>query len=214
MVIDARDHVRLTGMVADLAISHAVTAIPGEVADPSHRMLLAEAISDAGGLLPEPAARLVQSARKSGQRVIAVGTTVVRALETAARPNGSIRPASGWTDLVLGPDRAARKSPSSLLDYTPQRRATCCFSKPSPAPSSSAPLTPPRSNAATCGTSSENPPSSCLKNRRRLAEDERLRFMDEPVGIGLVLISMPHAEPARWNTRHPEEQRCDYNVST
>ena len=32
----------------------------------------------------------------------------MRALETAARPNGSIRPASGWTDLVLGPDRAAR----------------------------------------------------------------------------------------------------------
>lgn len=45
VVIDARDHVRLTGMVADLAISHAVTAIPGDVADPSHRMLLAEAIS-------------------------------------------------------------------------------------------------------------------------------------------------------------------------
>jgi S-adenosylmethionine:tRNA ribosyltransferase-isomerase len=58
--------------------------------------------------VPEPTARLVQSARRSGHRVIAVGTTVVRALETAARPSGGIRPASGWTDLVLGPDRMAR----------------------------------------------------------------------------------------------------------
>jgi len=58
--------------------------------------------------VPAATARLVQSARKSGPRVIAVGTTAVRALETAARPHGGIRPASGWTDLVLGPDRPAR----------------------------------------------------------------------------------------------------------
>ncbi len=50
VVIDARDHVRLTAMVADLAIPHAATAIPGDVADPSHRLLLAEAVADAGGL--------------------------------------------------------------------------------------------------------------------------------------------------------------------
>ncbi|MGH3763761.1 MAG: SDR family NAD(P)-dependent oxidoreductase [Pseudonocardiaceae bacterium] len=50
VVIDARDHVRLTDMVADLALSHAVTAIPGDVADAGHRMLLAEAVAGAGGL--------------------------------------------------------------------------------------------------------------------------------------------------------------------
>jgi len=50
-------------------------------------------------------ARLVRSARSAGRRVIAVGTTVVRALESAAAPDGSVHPASGWTDLVLGPDR-------------------------------------------------------------------------------------------------------------
>lgn len=50
VVIDARDHVRLIEMVDDLAIPHAVTAIPGDVADPSHRALLAEAVAEAGGL--------------------------------------------------------------------------------------------------------------------------------------------------------------------
>ena len=36
-------------------------------------------------------------------RVIAVGTTVVRALETAAGEDGRVRPASGWTRLQIGP---------------------------------------------------------------------------------------------------------------
>lgn len=57
--------------------------------------------------VPEPTARLVQSTRDAGKRVIAVGTTVVRALETAVAPDGCIRPASGWTGLVLGPDHPA-----------------------------------------------------------------------------------------------------------
>ena len=43
-----------------------------------------------------------------GGRVVAVGTTVTRALETATDDDGVVRPRSGWTDLVLGPDRPAR----------------------------------------------------------------------------------------------------------
>lgn len=53
-------------------------------------------------------ARLVMSARCSGSRVVAVGTSVVRALESAASGSGEVRAASGWTDLVLGPHRHAR----------------------------------------------------------------------------------------------------------
>jgi S-adenosylmethionine:tRNA ribosyltransferase-isomerase len=53
-------------------------------------------------------ARLVNSAREAGRRVVAVGTTVVRALETVAARDGTVRPAAGWTDLVLGPARPAR----------------------------------------------------------------------------------------------------------
>jgi S-adenosylmethionine:tRNA ribosyltransferase-isomerase len=40
--------------------------------------------------------------------VVAVGTTVTRALETAAGDDGVVRAAHGWTSLVLGPDRPAR----------------------------------------------------------------------------------------------------------
>jgi S-adenosylmethionine:tRNA ribosyltransferase-isomerase len=58
--------------------------------------------------VPESTARLVQSAHDAGHRVVAVGTTVVRALETATQPGGLIEPARGWTDLVLGPSHTAR----------------------------------------------------------------------------------------------------------
>jgi S-adenosylmethionine:tRNA ribosyltransferase-isomerase len=55
--------------------------------------------------VPEPTARLVNAVRRWGGRVIAVGTTVVRALETVADPLGRVRGRSGWTGLVIGPDR-------------------------------------------------------------------------------------------------------------
>jgi S-adenosylmethionine:tRNA ribosyltransferase-isomerase len=58
--------------------------------------------------VPEVTARLVTGTRRAGHRVVAVGTTVTRALETATDDDGVTRPASGWTDLVLGPDRPAR----------------------------------------------------------------------------------------------------------
>ncbi len=58
--------------------------------------------------VPPDTARLANSAGAAGRRVVAVGTTATRALESAAGPDGAVRPASGWTDLVLGPDRHAR----------------------------------------------------------------------------------------------------------
>jgi S-adenosylmethionine:tRNA ribosyltransferase-isomerase len=58
--------------------------------------------------VPAATARLVNSTRQAGGRVIAVGTTVTRALESAAEPDGSVVPRHGWTDLVLGASRPAR----------------------------------------------------------------------------------------------------------
>jgi S-adenosylmethionine:tRNA ribosyltransferase-isomerase len=58
--------------------------------------------------VPEPTARLVNHIRASGGRVVAVGTTVTRALETVAGDDGTVAPGEGWTDLVLGPGRQAR----------------------------------------------------------------------------------------------------------
>jgi S-adenosylmethionine:tRNA ribosyltransferase-isomerase len=58
--------------------------------------------------VPAPTARLVNSARAAGNRVIAVGTTVTRALESTATAAGVVRPAVGFTDLVLGPQHPCR----------------------------------------------------------------------------------------------------------
>ena len=57
--------------------------------------------------VPRPTAELVEVTRAAGRRVVAVGTTVVRALESAV-VDGQVRPTSGWTSLVLGPDRPTR----------------------------------------------------------------------------------------------------------
>ena len=58
--------------------------------------------------VPAPTARLVNLTRANGGRVIAVGTTVVRALETVARADGSVSAGAGWTSLVIEPDRDVR----------------------------------------------------------------------------------------------------------
>ena len=58
--------------------------------------------------VPAGTASLAGWTRRTGGRVIAVGTTATRALESAVDPDGVIRPADGWTDLVLGPHRPAR----------------------------------------------------------------------------------------------------------
>jgi S-adenosylmethionine:tRNA ribosyltransferase-isomerase len=58
--------------------------------------------------VPESTATLLAAVRGWGGRVVAVGTTVVRALETVARTDGTIEPGSGWTNLVIDPDRGLR----------------------------------------------------------------------------------------------------------
>ncbi len=50
-------------------------------------------------------ARAVNIAHEAGKRVIAVGTTVVRALETVADGEGIAHPGEGWTRLVVTPER-------------------------------------------------------------------------------------------------------------
>jgi S-adenosylmethionine:tRNA ribosyltransferase-isomerase len=56
----------------------------------------------------EQTARLVQTTRGWGGRVLAVGTTVVRALETVAGEDGIVSAGSGWTGLVITPQRGLR----------------------------------------------------------------------------------------------------------
>lgn len=58
--------------------------------------------------VPESTARLVNMVRNAAGRVIAVGTTVVRALETVADEAGRVQPDEGWTGLAITPQRGIR----------------------------------------------------------------------------------------------------------
>lgn len=58
--------------------------------------------------VPAASARVVNAARREGRRVIAVGTTAVRALETVAGDDEMVHPGEGWTNLVITPSRRLR----------------------------------------------------------------------------------------------------------
>ncbi len=65
--------------------------------------------------VPRHSAQAVEAARHDGRRVIAVGTTVVRALESAAvEGDGEVIATHGWTDLVITPQRGVRVVDSLL----------------------------------------------------------------------------------------------------
>lgn len=55
--------------------------------------------------VPAGTACLVNAARQAGKRVVAVGTTAVRALETVTDGNGLTHAGAGWTTLVITPER-------------------------------------------------------------------------------------------------------------
>lgn len=58
--------------------------------------------------VPGTSARLINAAKAGGGRIVAVGTTAVRAVESAAGPEGVVRARKGWTDLVVTPERGVR----------------------------------------------------------------------------------------------------------
>ena len=58
--------------------------------------------------VPAATARLVNAVRGWNGRVIAVGTTVVRALESVAAANGTVSEGQGWTNLVVTQERGLR----------------------------------------------------------------------------------------------------------
>jgi S-adenosylmethionine:tRNA ribosyltransferase-isomerase len=62
-------------------------------------------------------AHRVNDARRSGGRVIAVGTTVVRALESVVDEHGHVHPGEGWTETVVSPDRPVRSIDGFLTGW-------------------------------------------------------------------------------------------------
>ena len=54
-------------------------------------------------IIPERTARIVTETKKAGHRVIAVGTTSCRTLESFANEDGSLPVSSGWTNIFIYP---------------------------------------------------------------------------------------------------------------
>ena len=53
--------------------------------------------------IEEEAAEKINTAKANGKRVIAVGTTSCRTIESATKEDGTIAPVSGWTDIFIYP---------------------------------------------------------------------------------------------------------------
>ena len=90
----------ITGLVARGVLVAPVTLHTGVSSPERHEPPYAERYR-----VPAETARLVNAVHGWGGRVIAVGTTVVRALETTADPTGNVGPGEGWTNLVVTPER-------------------------------------------------------------------------------------------------------------
>jgi S-adenosylmethionine:tRNA ribosyltransferase-isomerase len=67
--------------------------------------------------VPEATAERVNLTHRLGGRVIAVGTTVVRALESAASQDGHVTAVAGWTELVIEPQRRVRAIDAVLTGF-------------------------------------------------------------------------------------------------
>lgn len=65
---------------------------------------------------PQVADRL-NRARAAGGRIVAVGTTAARTLETQVDPEGRIQPGSGWTDIFLYPGRPVRGMDALITNF-------------------------------------------------------------------------------------------------
>ncbi len=62
-------------------------------------------------------AHRVNDARRGGGRVVAVGTTVVRALESVVDDHGHVHPSEGWTETVVSPERPVRSIDGFLTGW-------------------------------------------------------------------------------------------------
>jgi len=83
--------------IAPITLHCAVSSLEAHEAPVAERFRVSEATAD-----------LVNRAHQRGDRVIAVGTTVVRALETVADIAGEVHAGGGWTELVISPSRGVR----------------------------------------------------------------------------------------------------------
>ncbi len=68
-------------------------------------------------IIDEEAADTINNAKEAGGRIISVGTTSTRTLETAADANGIIKPCSGWTDIFIYPGYKFKAVDSLITNF-------------------------------------------------------------------------------------------------
>jgi len=85
---------------------------PVEVEDPAEHQMHSELYS-----LTCEAADIINSAKTAGKRIIAIGTTSVRVLETCANSGGLVVPASGETDIFLYPPKEPKVVDALLTNF-------------------------------------------------------------------------------------------------
>jgi S-adenosylmethionine:tRNA ribosyltransferase-isomerase len=88
------------------------TFLPVKVADPRDHPMHAE-----WGVVSAETAERIGAARREGGRIIAVGTTSLRLLETAAAENGEVRPFAGDTRLFIMPGYRFRAIDMLLTNF-------------------------------------------------------------------------------------------------
>ena len=94
------ERLQAVGMTSELVTLHvgAGTFLPVKAEDTdAHRMH-----TEWGEVTPETAECLT-SARRAGRRIVAIGTTALRLLESAADPDGTVRPFRGETGIFITP---------------------------------------------------------------------------------------------------------------
>ena len=69
------------------------------------------------GEVPEETARLLNAVREKGGRIVCVGTTTVRILETAADEQGRVRPFAGETDIFITPGHRFRAADLMITNF-------------------------------------------------------------------------------------------------
>jgi S-adenosylmethionine:tRNA ribosyltransferase-isomerase len=67
--------------------------------------------------VPVETAETINTAKARGNRIVAVGTTSVRAIETVADETALVHPGQGWTSLRIAPGRPPRIFNSLLTGF-------------------------------------------------------------------------------------------------
>ena len=106
--------------LADAGIARATVTLhvgPGTFLPMRHNDVSEHRIHAERGEISAATAEAINAARAKGGRIVAVGTTTLRLLESAARPSGEIVPFHGETDLFILPGHGFRTADLLLTNF-------------------------------------------------------------------------------------------------